>query len=172
MSKKRRQFSAEYKFKIALEAAKGTKTLAELASETGVHPKHLISQWKSQLLAQGASIFQRGAGSGQRETDKREVDAQHQVSSPPIEAAALGNVREQVTVGVPLVDQVRLHVPAAALADDRHCDQLAIAALGLWPRPRTEMLDWLPEVIDQHVHLGAEVVKVCYHCCTLQGGAE
>ncbi len=49
MSKKRRHFSAEYKFKIALEAAKGTKTLAELACESGVHPNQ-ISQWKGQLL--------------------------------------------------------------------------------------------------------------------------
>lgn len=78
MPKKRRQFSAEYKFKIALEAAKGTKTLAELASETGVHPNQ-ISQWKSQLLEQGASVFQRSIGSGQRETDKREAELYEQI---------------------------------------------------------------------------------------------
>lgn len=72
MPKKRRQFSAEYKFKIALEAAKGTKTLAELASETGVHPNQ-ISQWKSQLLEQGASVFQRSAGSGQRDVIFRAI---------------------------------------------------------------------------------------------------
>lgn len=48
MSKKRRQHSAEYKFRVALEAAKGTKTVSELASETGVHP-NLIRQWKGQL---------------------------------------------------------------------------------------------------------------------------
>jgi putative transposase len=49
MSKKRRQHNSEFKFKIALEAAKGTKTVAEVASEAGVHPNQ-ISQWKSQLL--------------------------------------------------------------------------------------------------------------------------
>ena len=38
MSKKRRQYSSEYKFKLALEAAKGSKTLAQLSSDTGVHP--------------------------------------------------------------------------------------------------------------------------------------
>jgi hypothetical protein len=38
MSKKRRQYSADYNFKLALEAAKSTKTLAEIASTTGVHP--------------------------------------------------------------------------------------------------------------------------------------
>ncbi len=35
MIKKRHQYSAECKFKVALEAAKGTKTISEIASETG-----------------------------------------------------------------------------------------------------------------------------------------
>ena len=33
MTKKWRQFSPEFKFKVALEAAKGRKTISELASE-------------------------------------------------------------------------------------------------------------------------------------------
>ena len=89
MPKKRRQFSAEYKFKIALEAAKGTKTLAELASEAGVHPNQ-ISQWKSQLLEQGATVFQRGGGSGQRETDKREAELYEQIGRLKMELDWLG----------------------------------------------------------------------------------
>ena len=43
MSKKRRQHSAKFKFKVALEAAKGNRTAADVASEAGVHP-NLISQ--------------------------------------------------------------------------------------------------------------------------------
>ena len=45
MSKKRRQHSAQYKFQVAMEAAKGHKTLSELSSETGLHPNQ-ISSWK------------------------------------------------------------------------------------------------------------------------------
>lgn len=89
MPKKRRQFSAEYKFKIALEAAKGTKTLAELGSETGVHPNQ-ISQWKGQLLDQGASLFQRGAAPGQREVDKREAELYEQIGRLKMELDWLG----------------------------------------------------------------------------------
>jgi transposase len=48
MPKKRRQHSPEFKFKVALDAAKGNKTVAEVASEAGVHPNQ-ISQWKSHL---------------------------------------------------------------------------------------------------------------------------
>jgi transposase-like protein len=56
MSKKRRQYSAEFKFKVAMEAAKETKTLSALASEKEIHPNQ-ISQWKRQLLEEGASLF-------------------------------------------------------------------------------------------------------------------
>ena len=78
MPKKRRQFSADYKFKLALEAAKGTKTLAEVASDAGVHPNQ-ISQWKGQLLDQGPSLFQRSAEPGQREFEKREAELYEQI---------------------------------------------------------------------------------------------
>jgi len=53
---KGKRHSAEFKFKVALEAAKGTKTLAELASEYSLHPSQ-ISAWKGQLLSEGVSIF-------------------------------------------------------------------------------------------------------------------
>ena len=63
MTKKRRQYDAQYKFRVALEAAKGNKTISELASETGIHPNQ-IGAWKRQLLEQGAEVFSRN-GSGQ-----------------------------------------------------------------------------------------------------------
>ena len=40
-----RNFSAEFKAKIALEALVGDKTLAELAAKHDVHP-NMIAQWK------------------------------------------------------------------------------------------------------------------------------
>jgi transposase-like protein len=47
---KAKPHSVQFKFKVALEATKGTKTLNELASEYGLHPSQ-ISDWKQQLLA-------------------------------------------------------------------------------------------------------------------------
>ena len=58
MTKQRRQYSPEFKFNVALEAAKGRKTISELASEMEVHPTQ-VSEWKGQLLADGSSLFQR-----------------------------------------------------------------------------------------------------------------
>jgi transposase len=56
MAKKRSQYSADFKFRLALEAAKGQHTLNELASQHGVHPNQ-IGQWKRQLLESGPDIF-------------------------------------------------------------------------------------------------------------------
>ena len=40
--------SAEFRVKVALEAAKGSKTLAQLSSEFGLHASQ-ISEWKGRL---------------------------------------------------------------------------------------------------------------------------
>ncbi len=47
MSTKRKRHSAHFKFQVALEAVKGTKTVNQLASEHNLHPNQ-ISQWKRQ----------------------------------------------------------------------------------------------------------------------------
>lgn len=78
MTKKRRQYSAEYKFKVALEASQGTKTLNEIASEKELHPNQ-ISQWKRQLLENGASLFSRNGAQREREFEKLETDLYEQI---------------------------------------------------------------------------------------------
>ena len=59
MKNKRRNYSAAFKAKVAVAAAKGDKTIAELASEFEVHPTQ-IAQWKKQLLESTTEIFSRG----------------------------------------------------------------------------------------------------------------
>lgn len=53
---KGKRHSAQFKFKVALEAAKEARTLNKLAGEYGLHPSQ-ISEWKRRLLDEGASIF-------------------------------------------------------------------------------------------------------------------
>lgn len=60
MKKQRRNHSAAFKAKVALEAAKEEKTLAELSQQYGVHVKQ-ISVWKQQLLEQVSEVFEGGA---------------------------------------------------------------------------------------------------------------
>jgi putative transposase len=56
MAEQRRRYSADFKFRMALEAAKGQKTPNELAGEHGVQPNQ-ISTWKHQLLDGGPGLF-------------------------------------------------------------------------------------------------------------------
>jgi len=46
MSTKKMKFSAAEKFKVALEAIRGEKTLAEISAKYLVHPTQ-ISNWKN-----------------------------------------------------------------------------------------------------------------------------
>ena len=81
MTKKRRQYDAQYKFRVALEAAKGNKTVSELASETGIHPNQ-IGAWKRQLLENGAEVFNRN-GSGQKQIESDEAELYEQMAQAP-----------------------------------------------------------------------------------------
>jgi transposase-like protein len=72
MTKSRRRFNAQFKFKVALDAVRETKTIAELAGEHGVHPNQ-ISQWKKQLLEEGSSIFSRTPAAQKEESVQAEL---------------------------------------------------------------------------------------------------
>ena len=59
----RKQFSKEFKAKVALETLKGLKTTAEISSEFGVHTTQ-IAKWKKELCEGLPEIF---AGKKSRE---------------------------------------------------------------------------------------------------------
>jgi len=69
MKNKRRNHSAQFKAKVALAAAKGDKTIAELASEFDVHPNQ-IAQWKKQLLGSIPDIFSRSRQKAKQKQDE------------------------------------------------------------------------------------------------------
>ena len=56
---KRKQYSAEYKAKVALAAIRGDGTIAELASRYKIHP-NMITKWKREALAGMKDGFARG----------------------------------------------------------------------------------------------------------------
>ena len=71
----RRNFSAEFKAKVALEALVGDKTLAELAAKHDVHP-NMITQWKRQAKEGLPEAFGKKASHGATDRDA-EVNQLH-----------------------------------------------------------------------------------------------
>jgi putative transposase len=56
MPKKRRTHSPEFKARVAMEALRENKTLAQLASEYGVHTSQ-ITKWKRALSSGARTLF-------------------------------------------------------------------------------------------------------------------
>lgn len=68
MNNKRRNFSAEFKAKVALEAIKEELTLSELAAKYELAPSQ-ISDWKKHFLASASSVF---SSESVKKEDKKE----------------------------------------------------------------------------------------------------
>lgn len=68
----RKKFEAGFKAKVALEALRGEKTMAELSSDYGVHA-NMILRWKQELLQGAAGIFNNRHGK-QDNSQEEKVD--------------------------------------------------------------------------------------------------
>ena len=78
MTRKRRKHSGQFKFKVALAAAKGDKTINEIASEYNLHPTQ-VSNWKKQLLTEGPMVFNSSTARQLQEQEARETELYEQI---------------------------------------------------------------------------------------------
>lgn len=74
MGRQRRQFSAAFKAKVALEAIKGQRTVQEIASTFSVHPNQ-VTHWKRQALEQLPEVF----SDGWHRTERAEEDLREEL---------------------------------------------------------------------------------------------
>jgi putative transposase len=78
VTKKRKKYSSQFKFKVALEAVKGQQTLNEIASKHSVHPNQ-VSTWKKQLLEEGPTVFGQDTVRQLQEQSARETELYEQI---------------------------------------------------------------------------------------------
>lgn len=84
MTNQRRQFTAKFKFQVALEALKELKTINEIASQCEVHPTQ-VKQWKKQLQEEGANLFSEKAGKAQQAQTETEATLYEQIGRLKVE---------------------------------------------------------------------------------------
>jgi len=65
MSKTKKQYSPQFKTKVALEAVEGIKSIAELSGEYKIHP-NVLNKWKRKLIDESLKIFARETGKQER----------------------------------------------------------------------------------------------------------
>ena len=80
----RRQYSADWKAKVALEAIKGQRTVQEIASHYEVHPT-LVTHWKKQLLEGAAEIFSNGKRAAADADEELKAELYQQIGKLQVE---------------------------------------------------------------------------------------
>lgn len=58
MKRPRKNHSAPFKARVAMEALRGIKTVAEIATENGLHPTQ-VTAWKRSLEENASVLFER-----------------------------------------------------------------------------------------------------------------
>lgn len=80
----RRNHSAAFKAKVALEAVKKEKTIAQLSSEYGVHPNQ-IAQWRKRLLDEIPDIFSKKRQKKEANAEALESELYRQIGQLKVE---------------------------------------------------------------------------------------
>lgn len=88
MAGKRRNHSAAFKAKVALEALKGEQTLNEIGKAYDVHPVQ-VAQWRKALLDGASTLFERGVKTGDAERQDREDALLREVGRLQVEVSFL-----------------------------------------------------------------------------------
>jgi transposase len=91
----RKSYDAAFKAKVALEAVKGEKTMAQLSSEYGVHVNQ-IGQWQKRLLQEVPDIFSERRRKQEDETEEMTAELYRQIGQLKVELEWLKKKSQQL----------------------------------------------------------------------------
>jgi putative transposase len=80
----RKQYEASFKAKVALEALKGEKTMAQLAGEYDIHPNQ-IGRWKTELLEKLPELFSDRRKRVDKDREETEAELYRQIGQLKVE---------------------------------------------------------------------------------------
>jgi len=80
----RRKHSVAFKAKVALEAVKGEKTIAQISSEFGIHPNQ-IRKWRKDLLERLPDLFSDRRKRVEKDRDELEAELYRQIGQLKVE---------------------------------------------------------------------------------------
>ena len=80
----RKRHEAKFKAKLALEAVKQEKTIAQLSSAYGVHTNQ-ITQWKKRLIQELPGIFSSRRKKEDRKTEEIQAELYRQIGQLKVE---------------------------------------------------------------------------------------
>ena len=96
MGKIRKSYSAAFKAKVALEAVKKEKTIAQLSSEYGVHPNQ-ITKWRKKLLEELPSVFSDQRKKKEKDSEELQSELYKQIGQLKVEVDWLKKKSEQLS---------------------------------------------------------------------------
>ena len=80
----RKRYDAAFKARVALEAIRGERTIAEIGSETGIHPNQ-ICKWKKQALEELPDIFSGKRKKREQSSEELESELYKQIGQLKVE---------------------------------------------------------------------------------------
>ncbi len=84
MGKIRRNYSASFKAKVALETVKKEKTISQLSSEYGVHSNQ-ITQWRKRMLEELPDIFSKNRQKKEKGAEELQAELYQQIGQLKVE---------------------------------------------------------------------------------------
>jgi transposase-like protein len=91
----RRHHDAAFKARVALETIKGEKTIAQIASEYGVHPNQ-IRQWRQKLLEELPQLFSDRRQRAEQDGEELQAELYRQIGQLKVEVEWLKKKSQQL----------------------------------------------------------------------------